>query len=277
MTTPCCKEGAADGSPVSQVRWCPAAQNSFITAHANGQLLLYDRSQADDAELLGSSSGMRRAMRVGSLRGASTGALASPAPVPEGPVSSWQVSAAGVTALEFSSDGKLLAIGMADAIVSVFDFAAQAPVLRLHTYFGGVLTCCWSPDSRYLLTGGEDDMIALWSIEDRTLVARGMGHHSWVQSVSFAPEPAADASLPDSAPERAAERVQSGAEASERRRRYRFVSCGSDTRALVWEVRCARVTRPPVPTPAPREAQTHARDRVARPCPSLTRRSSSPL
>lgn len=153
--TPCCKEGAADGAAVTLIRWCPGGEGSFVTAHANGQLLLYDRRRAEDPSVGGAASS-RRSMRgvSTSLRGGSGGQQQAQR---QSPVSSWQVSAAGaaVSALAFSANGRSLAIGMADGVLSLFDFAAEAPLMRLHSYFGGVLCCAWSADGRYLLSGGE--------------------------------------------------------------------------------------------------------------------------
>ena len=55
--TPCVKEGAADGSGVTLIRWCPGTDGAFITAHANGQLLLYDAQRKAEADgTLGLSS-----------------------------------------------------------------------------------------------------------------------------------------------------------------------------------------------------------------------------
>lgn len=38
-----------------------------------------------------------------------------------------------------------------------------------------------SPDEKYILTGGEEDLVTVWSMEDRKVVAWGEGHNSWVQ------------------------------------------------------------------------------------------------
>jgi len=35
-------------------------------------------------------------------------------------------------------------------------------------------------DGKYVLTGGEDDLVQVWSMEDRKVVAWGEGHNSWV-------------------------------------------------------------------------------------------------
>lgn len=55
----------------------------------------------------------------------------------------------------------------------------------MKSYFGGLLCCCWSPDGRYIVTGGEDDLITVWSFHGSYVLARGHGHRSWVSNVSF--------------------------------------------------------------------------------------------
>ena len=37
-----------------------------------------------------------------------------------------------------------------------------------------------SMDGKYILTGGEDDLVQVWSMDDRKIVAWGEGHNSWV-------------------------------------------------------------------------------------------------
>lgn len=46
------------------------------------------------------------------------------------------------------------------------------------------LTLFLSGDGKYILTGGEDDLVTVWSMEDRKVVAWGEGHNSWVKSSS---------------------------------------------------------------------------------------------
>lgn len=46
---------------------------------------------------------------------------------------------------------------------------------------------CWSPDGRYAVTGGEDDLLTVWSFEHRKVVARGEGHQSYINAVAFDP------------------------------------------------------------------------------------------
>ena len=42
------------------------------------------------------------------------------------------------------------------------------------------VVCFYSSDGKYLLTGGEDDLVQVWSMDDRKTVAWGEGHNSWV-------------------------------------------------------------------------------------------------
>ncbi|CAM9113694.1 unnamed protein product [Bubo scandiacus] len=57
----------------------------------------------------------------------------------------------------------------------------------MKSYFGGLLCVCWSPDGRYVVTGGEDDLVTVWSFAEGRVVARGHGHKSWVNAVAFDP------------------------------------------------------------------------------------------
>ena len=53
------------------------------------------------------------------------------------------------------------------------------------SYFGGLLCVCWSPDGKYIVCGGEDDLVTVYSFHERRVVVRGQGHRSWVSVVSF--------------------------------------------------------------------------------------------
>ncbi|CAM9806990.1 unnamed protein product, partial [Choristocarpus tenellus] len=95
-------------------------------------------------------------------------------------------------------------------VLRVVDYDEQALVASFRTWFGGILCLDWSPDGRYIVTGGEDDAVTLWCVETRTCVLRGEGHSSWVTGVSFDCWTSV-------------------------RPRYRFTSVGEDTRLCMWE------------------------------------------
>lgn len=87
------------------------------------------------------------------------------------------------------------------------------------SYYGGLLCVCWSPDGQYILTGGEDDLVSIWSLAERNIVARCQGHNSWVNYVAFDPWRCDE-------------------------RNYRFGSVGDDCRLLLWDFSVAMLHRP---------------------------------
>lgn len=56
----------------------------------------------------------------------------------------------------------------------------------MKSYFGGLLCLSWSPDLSLIVTGGEDDMISVYSLVEKKVICRGQGHKSWVSQVFFA-------------------------------------------------------------------------------------------
>lgn len=87
------------------------------------------------------------------------------------------------------------------------------------SYYGGLLCVCWSPDGRFIVTGGQDDLVSIWSLEDSVLVARCQGHNSWVTGVAFDPWRCDE-------------------------RNYRFGSVGEDCRLLLWDFSVGTLHRP---------------------------------
>ncbi len=92
-----------------------------------------------------------------------------------------------------------------------------------YSYYGGLTCVCWSPDGKYVVTGGQDDLLSIWCVADSTLVARCQGHHSWVTSVAFDPW-------------RCDDRV------------YRIGSVGEDGRLCLWDFSMSMLIRPKAPT-----------------------------
>jgi WD40 repeat protein len=72
-----------------------------------------------------------------------------------------------------------------DGFLRVFNYDKMELVGVARSYFGGFLCVCWSPDGRYVVVGGEDDLVTVWSFHERRVVARGQGHRSWVSVVAF--------------------------------------------------------------------------------------------
>lgn len=81
----------------------------------------------------------------------------------------------------------MLAIVSQDGFLRVFNFDKMELLGVARSYFGGFLCVCWSPDGKYIVVGGEDDLVTVWSLNERRVVARGQGHRSWVSVVAFDP------------------------------------------------------------------------------------------
>jgi hypothetical protein len=82
-----------------------------------------------------------------------------------------------------------------------------------------MMCVCWSPDGKYIVTGGEDDLVSIWSMEDSLLVARCRGHNSFVTAVQFDPWRCDE-------------------------RNYRIGSVGEDCRLLLWDFSVGMLHRP---------------------------------
>jgi WD40 repeat protein len=70
-----------------------------------------------------------------------------------------------------------------------------------------------------MVTGGQDDLVSIWSLEESTLVARCQGHNSWVTGVQFDPWRCDE-------------------------RNYRIGSVGEDCRLLLWDFSVGMLHRP---------------------------------
>ncbi|CAG8821567.1 4424_t:CDS:2, partial [Dentiscutata erythropus] len=92
----------------------------------------------------------------------------------------------------FSPDCQHVAIVSMEGCLRIIDFVKE------------------TPDGRYILTGGQDDLVTIWAFREQRIVARCQGHQSWVTAVSFDPWRCDE-------------------------RNYRFGSVGEDTKLLLWD------------------------------------------
>jgi len=99
----------------------------------------------------------------------------------------WRISQSSITDFSFSPGGKYLAVVDREGFLKLLDWEQNSLVDCFKSYYGGLLCVCWSPDSAYIVCGGEDDLISIWDANKRSIVARGTAHQSWVSKIAFDP------------------------------------------------------------------------------------------
>ncbi|KAK0410345.1 hypothetical protein QR680_005078 [Steinernema hermaphroditum] len=174
------EERVIDKSPVTCLKWVPGQPQSFIASHASGNMYLYNEEYAclptpPNYSVLKQGDGYT--------------VFATKSKTPRNPVQRWAVGEGPLNQFSFCSetDSRFLATVSHDGFLRVFDFACMELLCFMKSYFGGLLCLAWSPDQKYIVTGGEDDLITVYSVGEKKVVCRGQGHKSWVSHVAFDP------------------------------------------------------------------------------------------
>lgn len=111
------------------------------------------------------------------------------------------------------------------------------PLAAARSHYGALLCAAWSPDGRFLATGGEDDTLTIWRVPESASevlqwIVRGRGHSSFVTSLCWFPtEHLAWDDLPADSPER--DWSLAGALRSQL---YHLASVGQDGNLCIWEL-----------------------------------------
>ncbi|XP_042388209.1 probable catabolite repression protein creC isoform X3 [Zingiber officinale] len=209
------KDGA-NGNRCTCIAWVPEGDGTFVVGYADGNVYVYEKCKDGTVDCSFPVIKDQTQFIVSHARSSKSN-----------PVARWRICQSSINNLSFSSDGTCLATVSRDGYLRVFDFAKEQLKFGGKSYYGALLCCAWSFDGKYILTGGEDDLVQVWSTEDRKIVAWGEGHNSWVSGVAF------DSywSAPNS--EGNGENVV-----------YRFGSVGQDTQLLLWDLAMDEIALP---------------------------------
>ncbi|KAL8860554.1 MAG: hypothetical protein Q9178_002906 [Gyalolechia marmorata] len=215
------KNAVINPSAVYQIKWLPGSENLFLAAHMDGTLIVYDKER-DDANFVPEESNHLSSHSQGSEkhhRPLLVHKSVNSRNQKSNPVASWKISNHRINDFAFSPDIRHLAVVTEDGYLHIIDYLNEQLTDIYPSYYGGFLCVCWSPDGKYILTGGQDDLVSIWSLTERRLIARCPGHNSWVSCVAFDPWRCDD-------------------------RNYRFGSVGEDRRLLLWDFNVAMLHRP---------------------------------
>ncbi|KAL8949626.1 MAG: hypothetical protein Q9183_007588, partial [Haloplaca sp. 2 TL-2023] len=184
------KNAVINPSPVHQIRWLPGSENLFLAAHGDGTLIVYDKERDDAAFVPEESSLVINASFSPSStdhRPLNVKKSVNSKNQKSNPVASWNISTHRINDFAFAPDNRHLAVVTEDGYLHIIDYLNEQLTDIYPSYYGGLLCVCWSPDGKYVLTGGQDDLVSIWSLKERRLVARCPGHHAWISYVAFDP------------------------------------------------------------------------------------------
>ncbi|KAL7317078.1 hypothetical protein PS15m_003479 [Mucor circinelloides] len=207
------KGGAMVNSAVSMIKWIPGSDELFIAIFKNGIVLIMDKERDDQTfnvpeptSWVESQFNAFRPHRSNKYN----------------PVSVWKISDKGLTDFAFAPDGMHLAITGVDGQMRIIDYRNEKLTDVFSSYYGKLTCVDWSPDGRYILTGGEDDLVTLWSFLEKRIIARCPGHKSWVTGVAFDRWRCDDQT-------------------------YRFGSVGEDCNLILWDFSFSALQKPKHP------------------------------
>lgn len=219
------KNGIINGTPLAEIRWIPGSDTLFLAAHMDGALVVYDKEKEDALFSLDEEGGVKENGESNGVNGVHHGAdiqvnkSVYSKNQKTNPVAVWKLSNQRINAFAFSPDNRHLAVVSEDGSLRIIDYLKEELTDLFYSYYGGLTCVCWSPDGKYVLTGGQDDLISIWCPSESALIARCQGHHSWVTSVAFDPWRCDGKS-------------------------YRFGSVGEDRRLCLWDFSVGMLHRP---------------------------------
>lgn len=230
------EDGTVDKTAVTCVQWVQGTESLFLASHRSGNLYLFNK------DLPCSSHSPHYTL----VRTANDCFIYHNKNKAKNPQTRWIIGKSAINQFEFSPDLKHIAVVSQDGILRVLDYPdGNQMVSQMKSYFGGLLCLSWSPDGRFIATGGEDDLVLIWSVEGHP-VARGEAHQSWISTIRFDPyvfgKPASSESLEvwkegdDDVEHPGSPGGNVETPSSPRPVLYRLGSVGQDTALVLWDL-----------------------------------------
>ncbi|CAG5127405.1 unnamed protein product [Candidula unifasciata] len=172
------EERLIDKTKVTCIKWVPDSPNQFLVSHSSGQMYVYNEELP-----CGQTPPNYQPFKQGDGFAVYTCKTKST----RNPLYRWVIGHGAINEFTFSPCSRYLAVVGQDGHMRVFNYNTMELVGTMKSFFGGLLCVSWSPDGKYLVTGGEDDLVTVWSFHEKRVVCRGHGHKSWVNMVAFDP------------------------------------------------------------------------------------------
>ena len=224
------RNGVWNASAVTCIKWLPGSESLFIAGFEDGALLVLDKDKEDQSftppssapvtvppappycatpHTTSSQASTTSSTTPHSLRKPVIFSVHKPPKQKYNPVTLFCISTSPITSLAFSPDCTTLALTTQDGHLRVLDYIQERLLDSYKSYYGALHSCDFSPDGRFILTGGQDDLVTVYAFRGRVLL-RCQGHSSFVTCVKFDPFLCSD-------------------------KTYRFGSVGEDGKLLLWE------------------------------------------
>ncbi len=105
------------------------------------------------------------------------------------PVAVFETPGDKVTSLNFSRDGKTLAVGAQGKMLTLWDVARRTQQAQLEMQMGAAdISASFSPDGRTLYAGGLINFVAVWDVDARKRLETWKGHERPVMSLDLSPD-----------------------------------------------------------------------------------------
>lgn len=133
------RQGAINGTPVSEIRWIPGSENLFLAAHMDGSLVVYDKEKEDAMFTPGEEEAAQENGEAEPANGVKNGVKnginhttqiqvhksVTSKNQKTNPVAFWKLSNQRINAFAFSPDNRHLAVVSEDGTLRIIDYLKE--------------------------------------------------------------------------------------------------------------------------------------------------------
>lgn len=127
------KNGVVNNSPVTHIKWIPGSENLFLAAHANGQLVVYDKEK-EDALFTPEITKVPDKTKPNAQKALQVLKSVNSRNQKTNPVAVWRLSNQRINQFAFSPDHRHLAVVLEDGSLRVMDYLREEYVTETSTY-----------------------------------------------------------------------------------------------------------------------------------------------